>query len=89
MIRVAEREDLRFRDARLRWAELLRRIFEVDPLRCPLYVRPAVLAPRLGAATQHQWVGDFGWPQVGEFGGRRGCMVFTAMFTPSVVSTIR
>ncbi len=35
VIRVAEREDLRFRDARLRWAELLRRIYEVDPLGCP------------------------------------------------------
>jgi len=31
---VAEREDLTFRDARLRWAELLRRIYEVGPLRC-------------------------------------------------------
>lgn len=34
-IPVAEREDLTFREARLRWAELLRRIYEVDPLRCP------------------------------------------------------
>jgi hypothetical protein len=32
---IAERERLPLSEARLRWAELLRRIFEVDPLRCP------------------------------------------------------
>jgi hypothetical protein len=32
---IAERERLTLRESRLRWAELLRRIFEVDPLRCP------------------------------------------------------
>ena len=34
-IQVAERERLTLKEARLRWAELLRRIFEVDPLTCP------------------------------------------------------
>ena len=34
-IAVAEREALPLREARRRWAELLRRIYEVDPLRCP------------------------------------------------------
>ena len=34
-IHVAEREALPLREARRRWAELLRRIYEVDPLRCP------------------------------------------------------
>ncbi|MGH7751549.1 MAG: hypothetical protein ACREN5_01930, partial [Gemmatimonadales bacterium] len=32
---VAEREVVSLTEARRRWAELLRRIFEVDPLRCP------------------------------------------------------
>jgi len=32
---VVTPEDWRRRAARLRWAELLRRIYEVDPLRCP------------------------------------------------------
>jgi hypothetical protein len=31
----AEREDLSLREARRRWAELLRKVFEVDPLKCP------------------------------------------------------
>ena len=31
----AEPVDLSRREARRRWAELLRRIYEVDPLRCP------------------------------------------------------
>ncbi len=34
-IEVAEREALPLREARRRWAELLRRIYEVDPLTCP------------------------------------------------------
>ncbi len=33
-IDVAEREELPLREARRRWAELLRRIYEVDPLTC-------------------------------------------------------
>jgi hypothetical protein len=32
---LAETEDFSRRDARRRWAELLQRIFEVDPLECP------------------------------------------------------
>jgi hypothetical protein len=32
---IAERERLTLSESRLRWAELLRRIYEVDPLRCP------------------------------------------------------
>ncbi|HEX9565129.1 MAG TPA: hypothetical protein VF981_14195 [Gemmatimonadaceae bacterium] len=32
---VAEPVPLALREARRRWAELLRQIFEVDPLRCP------------------------------------------------------
>jgi hypothetical protein len=32
---IAESVPLRLREARRRWAELLRQIFEVDPLRCP------------------------------------------------------
>jgi hypothetical protein len=32
---VAESVPLPLREARRRWAELLRQIFEVDPLRCP------------------------------------------------------
>jgi hypothetical protein len=32
---IAESERVPLSEARLRWAELLRRIFEVDPLRCP------------------------------------------------------
>lgn len=32
---IAERERLTLSESRLRWAELLRRIFEVDPVRCP------------------------------------------------------
>lgn len=32
---VTEPVPLTFREARRRWAELLRHIFEVDPLRCP------------------------------------------------------
>jgi hypothetical protein len=32
---LAEREDLSLREARRRWAELLRKVFEVDPLKCP------------------------------------------------------
>jgi hypothetical protein len=28
-------EDLSLREARRRWAELLRKVFEVDPLKCP------------------------------------------------------
>jgi hypothetical protein len=31
------RRPLPLREARRRWAELLRQIFEVDPLRCPHY----------------------------------------------------
>ena len=31
----AEREDLTLRESKRRWAELLRRIIEVDPLKCP------------------------------------------------------
>ena len=34
-IHVAEREALPLREARRRWAELLRRIDDVDPLTCP------------------------------------------------------
>ncbi len=34
-IAMAEREALPLREARRRWAELLRRIYEVDPLTCP------------------------------------------------------
>jgi len=34
-ITVAEPEALPLREARRRWAELLRRIYEVDPLTCP------------------------------------------------------
>ena len=34
-IQVAQREVLTLREARLRWAELLRRVLEVDPLTCP------------------------------------------------------
>ena len=34
-IEIAEREALPLREARRRWAELLRRIYEVDPLTCP------------------------------------------------------
>ena len=34
-VAIADRERLPVSEARLRWAELLRRIFEVDPLRCP------------------------------------------------------
>ena len=34
-IAVAEREALPLREARRRWAELLRRIYEADPLTCP------------------------------------------------------
>ncbi|MBA3342378.1 MAG: hypothetical protein H0W30_05405 [Gemmatimonadaceae bacterium] len=34
-ITVAGREALPLREARRRWAELLRRIYEVDPLTCP------------------------------------------------------
>ncbi len=34
-IEVAEPEALPPREARRRWAELLRRIYEVDPLTCP------------------------------------------------------
>ncbi|MGH7711953.1 MAG: hypothetical protein ACREOG_11755 [Gemmatimonadaceae bacterium] len=34
-IDMAEREALPLREARRRWAELLRRIYEVDPLTCP------------------------------------------------------
>jgi len=34
-VRVAEAEDYDRRQMRLRWAALLRRIFEVDPLECP------------------------------------------------------
>jgi hypothetical protein len=34
-IKFAEREDLKLREARRRWAELLRKVFEVDPLKCP------------------------------------------------------
>lgn len=34
-ITVAEPEALPLRGARRRWAELLRRIYEVDPLTCP------------------------------------------------------
>ena len=32
---MAEREAVPLREARRRWAELLRRIYEVDPLTCP------------------------------------------------------
>jgi hypothetical protein len=34
-VAIAERERVPLSEARLWWAELLRRIFEVDPLRCP------------------------------------------------------
>jgi hypothetical protein len=34
-IAIAEREALPLRVARRRWAELLRRLYEVDPLACP------------------------------------------------------
>ncbi|MGH2626948.1 MAG: hypothetical protein ACRDHY_09900, partial [Anaerolineales bacterium] len=34
-IEAAEREALPLREAQRRWAELLRRIYEVDPLTCP------------------------------------------------------
>ncbi|MGI8423559.1 MAG: hypothetical protein ACR2NO_05530 [Chloroflexota bacterium] len=34
-ITVAEPEALPLREARRRWAELLRRSYEVDPLTCP------------------------------------------------------
>jgi hypothetical protein len=33
---VAEREQLPLREARRRWGKLLRRIYEVDPLACPV-----------------------------------------------------
>ena len=35
LVPIAAAVPLRLRDARRRWAELLRQIFEVDPLRCP------------------------------------------------------
>jgi hypothetical protein len=34
-VAFAEREELTLREARKRWAELLRRVYEVDPLKCP------------------------------------------------------
>jgi hypothetical protein len=34
-VAFAEREELSLREARRRWAELLRKVFEVDPLKCP------------------------------------------------------
>jgi hypothetical protein len=38
--RVAAGEALPLREARRRWADLLRRVFEVEPLRCPACVGP-------------------------------------------------
>jgi len=34
-IAFAKREDLTLREAKRRWAELLRKVYEVDPLKCP------------------------------------------------------
>lgn len=34
-IAFAKREDLKLREAQRRWAELLRKVYEVDPLKCP------------------------------------------------------
>jgi hypothetical protein len=34
-VAFAEREELSLREAKRRWAELLRKVFEVDPLKCP------------------------------------------------------
>ena len=40
VVQVAERETLTLKQARVRWAELLRRIHEVDPLTCPRCAGP-------------------------------------------------
>jgi hypothetical protein len=34
-VAFAKREDLTLRESKRRWAELLRRVYEVDPLKCP------------------------------------------------------
>jgi hypothetical protein len=34
-VAFAEREELPLREARRRWAEPLRKVFQVDPLKCP------------------------------------------------------
>jgi len=49
---IAETEDFSRREARRRWAELLQRIFEVDPLECPacggrMRIMAFILRPRV------------------------------------------
>jgi len=49
---MAEPEDFSRRDARRRWAELLQRIFEVDPRECPacggrMRIMNFILPPRV------------------------------------------
>ncbi len=49
---IAETEDFSRRDALRRWAELLQRIFEVDPLECPacggrMRIMAFILRPRV------------------------------------------
>jgi hypothetical protein len=34
-VAFAKREDITLRESKRRWAELLRRVYEVDPLKCP------------------------------------------------------